>query len=878
MIDNLLLTSCQLLRTLFLKRWKEQTSKHWASTEHHGRQVINDLGERLFKSVQPLQKVVIETGCLEDWDLSTLSLILQHCGSMKNLYKTENEGVKSLSKLRNELNNNSKKKLSREEYNQKLGVFRTTLRTLKVDEKKIKMLISSAGVTSSTLAFEATSNLFEKAENHVQKEEYDLAIEILSEAAAIPSLLPVHQALAFEKRSEWHLKLAEYYKTHGNEVESEKVYSKAVADASSALSLNQFSWRAHQILGEDFQKQDNLEEAINHYERALAISPSQEELELVVSSLKALFLSNLAEKNVIEHEPTNRTQSENVDEFKIDTETMEMTPTAVDVDQSKLDQNIAEGQAEVERGNQFKSRGNLSAAIHCYQKATELGTPEGIHELASCYQKGLGVEKDLSKAHQLFLKAASLPSTIPSRYMTKLKRNAAVACAQQALGLMYEQGMFVEQNYSTSASWYKKAAENGNELSLNNLGLFYNHGKGVPRNEEEGAKYLNQAVNLGAANATSALMFYYLEQMEVEKARDMLKKGKEMRFPPLMTCSERHFQIYLKTCSPYKRMEHERDVLAFEKKHKLNIEGMTFLERLERKLDYKEGEPLTSTVSSISQEVIPTEEERVKSTIKDFGRLAHFFEEDKLLSDEEKSELVEIMYKGAIHEYDAFTIPTVISTRLKSLLTQLYKEKCEQEGEVNKSDSDMKLRFVYLTFIQRENQSPEDAKNLLKLAKDGLEMYPDNPNYYAFVSRLHVPLRDNVGGLQYAEKGLEKFPDDAALLHIRSNHLYHLVGDTDEDTKKLIKAYKDFLREVPYDHWQVPKIYYLMAQRYIQDVTSRSDSRRARNGRRMMRYYQWLGDAAETNVHGYFRRQAEFVTPIKNMIKLFLSKFDLNDD
>jgi len=76
----------------------------------------------------------------------------------------------------------------------------------------------------------------------------------------------------------------------------------------------------------------------------------------------------------------------------------------------------------------------------------------------------------------------------------------------------------------------------------------------------------------------------------------------------------------------------------------------------------------------------------------------------------------------------------------------------------------------------------------LKMAKKGLDMYPDNPYYHYYVSNLYIPMRDNVTGLHYAEQGLERFPHHAGLLHMRANHLYHLIGESDEDTKKYIDA------------------------------------------------------------------------------------------
>jgi TPR repeat protein len=46
---------------------------------------------------------------------------------------------------------------------------------------------------------------------------------------------------------------------------------------------------------------------------------------------------------------------------------------------------------------------------------------------------------------------------------------------------MYEDGKGVPQDYATAMGWYRKAAEQGNAVAQNNLGLTYFEGRGVPQ-------------------------------------------------------------------------------------------------------------------------------------------------------------------------------------------------------------------------------------------------------------------------------------------------------------------------------------------------------------------------------------------------------------
>ena len=65
--------------------------------------------------------------------------------------------------------------------------------------------------------------------------------------------------------------------------------------------------------------------------------------------------------------------------------------------------------------------------------------------------------------------------------------------AQYNLGVCYEKGEGVPQNYEEAAKWYMKAAEQGHANAQNNLGLCYYVGNGVRQNHEEAVKWYRKA-------------------------------------------------------------------------------------------------------------------------------------------------------------------------------------------------------------------------------------------------------------------------------------------------------------------------------------------------------------------------------------------------
>lgn len=54
------------------------------------------------------------------------------------------------------------------------------------------------------------------------------------------------------------------------------------------------------------------------------------------------------------------------------------------------------------------------------------------------------------------------------------------AVAQYNLGVMYDNGQGVPQNYARAGFWYKKSAAQGKASAQNNLGVMYNTADGIP--------------------------------------------------------------------------------------------------------------------------------------------------------------------------------------------------------------------------------------------------------------------------------------------------------------------------------------------------------------------------------------------------------------
>ena len=110
------------------------------------------------------------------------------------------------------------------------------------------------------------------------------------------------------------------------------------------------------------------------------------------------------------------------------------------------------------------------------------GSANAAFWLGVAYQLGSGVNQDFAEALKWFLESAQLGD----------------ADAENALGQIYEGGRGVQPDYVRAAFWYQSACENrpghgGAGQGCNNLGLLYFDVRGVPRNDVEAYKYFKLA-------------------------------------------------------------------------------------------------------------------------------------------------------------------------------------------------------------------------------------------------------------------------------------------------------------------------------------------------------------------------------------------------
>src|SRR2546422_164164 len=75
------------------------------------------------------------------------------------------------------------------------------------------------------------------------------------------------------------------------------------------------------------------------------------------------------------------------------------------------------------------------------------------------------------------------------------------AWAQHNLGVLYDNGRGVPQDYVKARGWYEKAAAQGNAWAQHNLGVLYDNGRGVPQDYVKAPIWFDFAAAQHSANA-----------------------------------------------------------------------------------------------------------------------------------------------------------------------------------------------------------------------------------------------------------------------------------------------------------------------------------------------------------------------------------------
>jgi TPR repeat protein len=92
---------------------------------------------------------------------------------------------------------------------------------------------------------------------------------------------------------------------------------------------------------------------------------------------------------------------------------------------------------------------------------------------------------------------------------------AGNASAQNRLGLLYDEGLGVPQDYSQAKEWFEKAAKRGHVGAQVNLGTLYLQGAGAPQSAQMALFWFSRAAEQRDSLAFAKLGWMYAQGQEV---------------------------------------------------------------------------------------------------------------------------------------------------------------------------------------------------------------------------------------------------------------------------------------------------------------------------------------------------------------------------
>lgn len=163
---------------------------------------------------------------------------------------------------------------------------------------------------------------------------------------------------------------------------------------------------------------------------------------------------------------------------------------------------FAEGMRILENGT---TREDGDKAFKCLRQAASQGHTEAQYQLSVCYDRGIGVRRNITEAAKWCQMAAF----------------GGHAKAQSEIGYCYEYGQGVVRNIKEAVSWYEMASAQGNIEAKNNLAFCYQKGRGVHKDVKEAIRLYGEAAAGGHASAQYNLgyCYWYGEGVKTDKSR-----------------------------------------------------------------------------------------------------------------------------------------------------------------------------------------------------------------------------------------------------------------------------------------------------------------------------------------------------------------------
>ncbi|CAF3494606.1 unnamed protein product [Rotaria socialis] len=816
-LELLLTRSHDPLRQLFKNRYSQfNGGQIWNDTPTCGTNYLTNVIKKNKKiSLTKVQNISVSHGDSNEWDLTTINALLIFGDRPKTLNAAEiqqldeeDKSLKQLREIRNNLAHHPSKSVATVEFNQlwtdltailvALGDIDTELDKLKDDSifKAPTQVINEGNVKEA-------SRLNSLGTQAHKDGKFSEAITLFTKAIVLPGVLDHDRAIFFSNMASTRLAL--YEQQAGSigrfEIEDSKDERyRALQDAKKARNLWSSWWKGHLRVGKAYAALNEHEKAMNSFERALALDPTNAEIKKTLDENRVIHSQQLSHNDL---NPELRPMSiperlkEKQQKFGTDPDDTllalrflgEIDPVVADLTQGHR---YEHGDIDVKQ--------NYETAARYFSKAASQNNAEGLYNLARLTDLGLGVKKDHKLAQTFYEQAAAQP---PMYSKLKKFRNPGVAEAEHALGLRYAEGIVVPKNVQTAVYWYERAIAHEYFQSANNLALMYYNGIGVQKSLDKAEQLFEMAAKKGDAIAMQSLAKMLLDKNELQMAKIWYDRACEAG----NIITQNHRPMFEKLLQ---EKQQEIDQCPLKTVKRINAtENVTELcqgkENVDKQTDQSHDNDYSILIEHANRGSITAR--RMCDVLQHLEQALSIIKQAKTLTENEENVFVHELSQCFRIEHIVGQFPTIEIRRKTDEIVDRVLHRCATDTKstdgVSQLDEDVRLCYAVLHM--------DSLSEIVEFLGPCKQKYPKSIIFFQLSAVVNYLLGQYETTLYDTNIGLEIDPHNSELLYKKAMAL-RLIG---KDMSETITAYRAFFAAAPKDHRKVPESYYAMASCYF---------------------------------------------------------------
>ena len=824
-LDLLIVRACIRLRQLFKDRYSLfNNGQLWDDTNQCGANYFANIVKNNKKiNLIPVQKNLVRQGNSHEWDLTTVTALLLYTDRPQTLQAPQIQQLDiddnllvQLRDVRNTLAHHPSKSILDQEFHQLWSTLVDILVALGDDETELEKCkddsvfdIRYEAINETNMAELQRLNLLGTRAHRDKR--FSEAIALFTEATVLAGVRDRDRALVFSNMSASRLALYEQ-EAHSSQTLNNNYFVdqryQALHDAKQARALWPTSWQGHFRVGKAYATLNEHGKAALSLEKAVALDPTNKKIQDALNGSRQIEGRHLRQEH-LDPRTKPRTMDELFQEMK---ETQGSDPARIRAGHQLLEK-LDPPAADVVRGHKYFNgdigiKQDYEQAAKYFAKAASKGNAEGMYNLAILTDRGWGVKKDHQLAFKLLKQAAAQPAEHP--FMAGFP-NLGVAEAEHALGLRYSEGIAVQKNYSTAASWYGRASDHGSAQAANNLALMYQNGIGVERDLDKARQLLELSSRRGDPNAMLTWAEHLLISGDFKMAQMWYNRACETGNVPAQL-NRHNFDTHLQQCRKSRAECSPTGARSFEE-----------VKNLPKSSNSSSSKTGSSTgTRAFDMRSLNKHAEHGSVTAKIMCQaLEHFYEafyiltqSDALTSKQDDLFIHELSQCYRL-EHVAVQIPTVeLHRKVEKIIDHVLR--CCGTGL---SSADEDARVCYAAFHMDSHQSTLEFVNACRVK------YPKSVYFLAFSAELNDLLAKYEDALHDANTGLEIDRKNTRLLYSRASAL-SLIKNWNRQTA--IDAYQVFLSHAPRDHRKVPESLYSIGSCHLKGTNAEEPTNEAK--------------------------------------------------